>query len=107
MPRASPIPACTYSFVRTKRRLLIVLANPVLTNHSRLFLLADHRTQPNPTNQSNSLESLYKVRKKEGAKTGLRPPSYTDRVLVHSLPDERRRLRLRAVRLLPDEWLNE
>lgn len=44
-----------------------------------------------------SLESLYKVAKKEGGKTGLRPPSFTDRVLAHSLPDERGRLRLKAV----------
>lgn len=48
---------------------------------------------PNP----NRLDSLYKV-SKEGKKTGIRPPSYTDRVLVHSLPDERQRLRLKAVR---------
>ena len=56
--------------------------------------------QPIPQSRNpqtpNRLEALYKVSKKEGGKTGLRPPSYTDRVLVHSLPDERQRLRLKA-----------
>jgi hypothetical protein len=94
-------------YVRTYVRaglpcLPVVLCSLPVSSPPPPFLLTDPTPTPRPTpfppkTPITRLESLYKVAKKEGGKTGLRPPSYTDRVLVHSLPDERRRLRLRAV----------
>lgn len=48
----------------------------------------------NPSPQMEVLRSSYSTYKKEKGGGGVRVPSYTDRVLYHSLPDSRHHLHL-------------